>query len=159
MEKPANQLVEEGAQEAHNEAPNFNLELLQDKFEYLNVKANFFENQTLIFNKIIHKMELKDKEFLKEEQDLTDKLKKKAEVKINLVNILNGLKSQRKVKEHKNNDKTFIRVNGFYNCPECPYKTKFQESLLKRHINAVHRKLKPWKCSDCYKGKRIKTLN
>ena len=156
MEKPASQLVER-TQEAHNKDSIFSLELLRDKFEYLNVKADFFENQTLIINKIIHKMELKDKELTNEEQDLTEKLKEKAEVKNNLFNILNSLKNQRKVKEHKNNDKTFVRINGFYNCPECPYKTKFQESILERHINAVHRKLKPWKCLDCHKSKCIKT--
>ena len=43
MEKAANQLVEE-TQEAHDEAINCSLELLHDKLEYFNVKADFFEN-------------------------------------------------------------------------------------------------------------------
>ena len=132
MEKPANQFIEE-TQEAHHEVPNFSLDLLVDKLEYLNVKANFFENQTLIINDTIHKVEPADIELLKEEQELIDKLPEGAEVKKNLVNILKGLKNQRKARKHKKNDETFIR------------------------INANHRKLRPWKCSDCTKGKRIKT--
>ena len=70
MEKPANLFIEE-TQEAHNEVPIFSLELLRDKLEYFNVKADFFENQTLIINEIIHKVELKDKELLKKEHSLT----------------------------------------------------------------------------------------
>ena len=156
MEKASNQLIGE-THEAHDEVPNISLELLRDKTEYLGVKADFFENQTLIINEIINKIELKGIEILKEEQELTEKLADKSEVKKNLVNILKGLKNQRKVKEHKKSDDTFIRTNGFYNCPECPFKTKWRMNRLKAHINAVHRKLKPWKCPDCIKGKRIKT--
>ena len=73
MEEPVSQLIDE-TQEAQDEVPNFSLELLQNKHEYLKVKADFFENQTLILNQIIHKVELKDKEISKEEQELTDKL-------------------------------------------------------------------------------------
>ena len=51
---------------------------------------------------------------------------------------------------------TLIKTNGFYHCSECLYETELEKSL-KVHINAVHRKLKPWKCSDCTKGKQIKT--
>ena len=156
MEKPANLLIEE-TQKAHHEVPNFSLEHLQDKLEYLNVKSHFFENQTLIINEIINKVELKNKELLKEEQGLTDKLAEKTEEKKNLVKILKGLKSQQKGKTHKKKEETLIRINGFYHCPECLYKTKWDRINLKRHINAVHRQLKPWKCSDCTKGKRIKT--
>ena len=155
MEKPENQIIVE-TQEAHAEVPNFSLELLQDKLEYINVKADFFENQNLILNQIIYKVELEGTELLKEEQELTEKLAERAEVKKNLVNILKGFKSQRKVKALKKNDETFIRTNGFYQCPECPYKKKSKRNVLKAHINAVHRKLKPWKCSDCTKSKRIK---
>ena len=158
MEDQANKLVEE-TKEAHDEVANFSFEHLRDKLEYFNVKADFFENQTLILNQIIHKVEMKNKEISKEEQELTDKLTERAEVKKNLVNILNGLKSQRKAGKHKRNDETFIRTNGFYHCPECPYKTKWNRRTLKIHISAVHRKLKPWKCSDCTKGKCIKTCN
>ena len=100
---------------------------------------------------------MKNNEISKEEQELTDKLAERAEMKKNLVNILKGLKNQREVKKHKKNNETFIRINGFYHCSECPFKTKFQKADLKRHINAVHRKVKPWKCSDCNKGKRMKS--
>ena len=156
MEKAANQLVEE-TQEAHDEVTNFSLEHLRDKLEYFDVKADFFENQNLILNKIINKMELKDKEFLKEEQDLSDKLLERAEVKKSLVNILKGLKNQRRVKKYKKNG-TFIRINGFYHCPECLYETK-RQSNFKAHMDAVHLKLKPWNCLDCTKGNCIETCN
>ena len=156
MEKPANQLNED-TQIAQDEVPIISLELLQNKLEYFNVKADFFENQTLILNEIIHKVELEDMKLSNEEQELTDKLAERAEVKKNLVNILKGLKNQRKVKTNKKNDETCIRTNGFFHCPECPYKSKWDRTNLKRHINAVHRKLKPWKCSDCSKGKHIKS--
>ena len=66
-----NQTFEE-TQEAHDEVANFSLELLQDKLEYLTVKADFFENQNLIIHEIIHKVELKNKELSKEEEELTD---------------------------------------------------------------------------------------
>ena len=155
MEKPANKLFE-GTQKAHDEVPNFSLELLRDKLEYFDVKANFYENQTSIINMIICKVELKGKELSEEEQELTDKLAERAEVKKNLVNILKGLKSQRKVKKHKKENEAFIRRNGFIHCPECSFKTKWNRNKLKLHINVVHRKLKPWKCSDCTKGKQIK---
>ena len=155
MEKAANQIIEE-TQEAHAKVPIFSLELLQDKLEYINVKADFFENQNVILNEIIYKVELEGKELLKEEQELTDKLAERTEVKKNLVNILKGFKSQRKVEALKKNDETFIRNNGFYHCPECSYTTKWHRNDLIAHINTVHRKLKPWKCSDCTKSKRIK---
>ena len=152
MEKPANQLIE-GTPVAQDKVLH-----LRDKLEYFNVKGDFFEKQTLIFNEIINKVELKGIEISKEEQELNDKLTERAEVKKNLVNILNGLKSQREVKKHnKKNEETLIRINGFYHCPECPFKTKWR-SHFKVHIDAVHRKLKPWKCSDCTKGKHMKSF-
>ena len=157
MEGQANKLVEE-TQETQDEVPIFSLEHLRDKLEYFNVKADFFENQTLIFNEIINKMELKGMELLKEKQELTDKLAEKAEVKKNLVNILKTLKTQRKVNKHKKKDENFIRTNGFYHCPECHYKTKWTRYHLKVHINEVHRKLKPWKCSDCTECKLLTLL-
>ena len=159
MEKAANKLVE-GAQEDHDKVrENFSLEFLQDKLEYFNVKGDFFENQTLILNEIIHKEELKEMELSKEEQELTDELVERAKVKKNLEKFLKELKNQRKVKMNKKNYETLIRSNGFYHCPECSYKTKWNSSNLKRHINAVHQKFKPWKCSDCTTGKRIKTYH
>ena len=108
MEKAAYKLIE-GTQEAQDEVPIFSLELLRDKLEYLNVKADFFQNQNLILNQIINKMELKDKELIKEEQELTDKLAERAEVKNNLVNILKSKKSHQKVKAHKKNHENLIR--------------------------------------------------
>ena len=153
MEQPANQLIEK-TQEAQDKVLH-----LRDKLEYFNVKGDFFEKQTLIFNEIIHKVELEGKELSMEVQELTDKLAERAEVKKNLVNILKGLKNQQKVKKDKKNDETLVRINGFYHCSECHFKTKWTRKDLKVHINAVHRKFKPLKCSDCTKGKRIKTYH
>ena len=128
MEEATNQLFEK-TQEAQDEVLNFSFEHLRDKLEYFTVKANFFENQTLIFNELINKEEMICMELLKEEQELTDKLMERAEVKKNLVNILKGLKNERKAEKHK------------------------------FHINKVHRQLKPNKCSDCTKGKHIKSYH
>ena len=157
MAEPTNPLVK-GTQEAHKEVPNSSLSLLQDNLEYFGVRANFF-NETLIINEIVNKVELKDKDLPKEEQELTDKFEEKAEVNKNLVNILKEPKSQQKVETNIKNDETFIRTNGFYHCPECKYKTKWCMDNLKAHINAVHRQLKPFECSDCTKSKRIKTYH
>ena len=55
-----------------------------------------------ILNQIIHKVEPKDKESSKEEQELSDKKAERAEVKKKLVNILKGLTNQRKLKKHRN---------------------------------------------------------
>ena len=158
MEKAANQLIE-GTQRAQDEVPNISLELLRDKLEYFDVKAVFFENQNLILNEIIHNVDLKDKELLKEEQELTEKLAERAEVKKNLVNILKGLKNQRKFNKDTKKKKTLVKKNGFFNCPECPFKSKWNTSTVIVHISAVHRKLKPWKCSDCTKGKCSKNYH
>ena len=152
MEKPANKLIG-GTKNTPDAVPN-SFELLRDKLEYFDVKADFFENQTLILNEIIHKVELKGKELMKEEQELTVKFAERAEVKKNLVNILKDLKSQQKAKKK---DETLIKINGFYHCPECSHKSKWNNNNLKYHIIAVHQKLKPWKCPDCTTGKRIKT--
>ena len=155
MEASKNQFYKD-TQEAHDD----NLEVLRDKIEYLDVKSDFFENQTFIINEIIYKIELKEKELLKEEQEMTDKLVEGAKVKKNLVNILKDLKNQQQVNIHdKKDDGTFIKINGFYHCPECPYKTNFRKYQLKNHINAVHRKLKPYKCTKCTKGKFLNTCN
>ena len=148
--EPANQLIEK-AQETHD-VTNLSFWLLRDKIENFDVKADLFEKITLILNEIIHKIELKNKELLQEEQKLTEKLAERTEVKKNLVNILNGFKNQRAT-THKKDDITLMRINGFYYCPECPYQTKWDRSTLKVHINAVHRKHKPWNCSDCTKCK------
>ena len=148
----ANQSLE-ATQEAHDDVPNVSLKLLRDKIEYSDVKADFSGNQTILNKEIMHDMELKDKE-LKEEQESTDKLEERAELEKNLVIFV---KNPQNVKEHKKGDDTFIRTNGCYHCPECDYETKWSRNHLKIYINAIHRKLKPWKCSDCTKG--IKTYH
>ena len=157
MKEPANQLIER-TQEAQDEVRNSSLEFLRDKLDYFNIKADFFENQTLIFNDIISKVELNCMEIAKEEQELTDKLAERNEVKKNLVHILEDLKNQRKARKHKKKDETFTRTDGFFHCPECHFKTKRNNYHLKAHINEVHRKLKPWKCSDCIEGKLLTLL-
>ena len=151
MDEPANLSIG-GTQEAHEDAPNFSLKLLRDQIEYVDVNLEIFENQTLIINEINHKRQLKDKE----EQGSTDKLVKRAKKRKNLANILKGLKSQPQAKEHKKRDETFIRINGFYHCPDCLYETN-RQSNLKFHMAAVHLKLKPWECSDCCKSTRMKS--
>ena len=128
--------------ELANQVPSFSLELLRDKTDNIDVKADFFENQTFINNEIINKLELKSMELPKEEQEFTEKLEERAEAK-----------------KHKKNDETFTKINGFYNCPECSYKTQWNKSNLKVHIDAIHREVKPYICSDCSKGKRIKTYH
>ena len=141
MNEPANQSFE-GAQEAHDEVFNFSLELSRYKIEYFDIA------------------ELKDEELLKVEQELTDKLVESVEVNKNLDNILStSLKNQQEVKEPEKKDETFIRINGLYHCPECLFETKSVRRVLKLHINVVHRKLKPFNCSECTKGKRIKTYH
>ena len=147
MDKPTNQSIG-GTQEAHGDVVNSKLELLRDNIEYSDVMTDS------LINEIHHKRELKDKKLLKEGP--TDKLVKKRK---NLANILKGLESQQQTKELKKKDETLIRINGFYQCTECSFKTKSRRSVISAHINEVHRKLKPWKCSDCNKGKRIKTYN
>ena len=128
MEETINQFIEE-TWEAHPEVLNLSLELLLDKLDDLNVKADFMENPTFVSNETIQKVEVKDKKLSKEEQELTDKLDERAKVKKNL----NGLKCEQRVETQKKNDETLI--------------------------NEVHQKLKPWKCSDCAKSKQIKTSN
>ena len=145
MDEPANQSFG-GTQEAHDDVADSSLELLQDKIECA-------DNTTdLMIREINHKRELKDKKFLKEGQ--TDKLVKKRK---NLANILKGLKSQQQAKEHKKKDETLIKINGLYHSAECSFKTESKKDNLKVDINAVFGKLKPFKCSDCTKGRRIKT--
>ena len=156
MEEPTNQLVEK-TQEAHNEVPNSSLALLRDNLEFFGVRANFY-NETVIIKEIVHKIELKDKDLPKKEQELLDNFEEKAEVKKNLVNILEEPKSQQKVETNQKNDETFIRTNGFYYCPECKYKTRWSMDNLKIHINAVHRQLKPFECSDCAKSKQLRLI-
>ena len=136
------------------------LEYLRDKLEYLHLKSDFFNSQSEIWSKLIFKVELKQKESLKEEQELIDKFNEREIEKEKLISHLKSLKKQVKVssnwslnngKEVKNNETGFTRINGFFNCTECEYKAK-RKCYVIQHINAVHRKLKPYKCSDCDKG-------
>ena len=95
-------------------------------------------------------------ETLKEEQEVADKLLQGAEVKKNLVSVLESLKSQQKVgNQCKKGDEAVNRINGFFQCPECIFKAKWRRKDLIHHINSVHRKLKPWKCLVCDKGKLV----
>ena len=146
--------TKEEIQEARENIQDLIMELIRDKIKYLDVKADFFEGQSIPIGELIYRMELRVEETLKEEQEVADKLLQGAEVKKNLVSVLEGLKSQQKVGNHgKKDDEAATRINGFYHCQECAYKTKKDRNSLKRHINAVHRKLKPWKCLDCPKRK------
>ena len=136
------------------------LQYLLDKLGYLNVKADFFARQSETWSKLINKVELEHEESLKEEQELIDKFNEREIEKEKLISHLKSLKKQVKVSsnwflnngvEVKNNDTVFTRTNGFFNCTECEYKSKLKLNVIK-HINAVHRKLKPYKCLDCDKG-------
>ena len=127
---------------------------MRDKIEYLGVKADFFKGQTIPIGEFIYRMELRVEKTLKEEQEVNDKLLEGAEVKENLEGILGSLRNQQKVENHgKKDDEAATRINGFYHCLECPFKAKCSWRDLKVHINAVHRKLKPWKCLECPKRK------
>ena len=152
--EPANQAIV-GSQEGHDEVPNLSSEPLRETIENFDVEDDFFEIQTLINNEMIRLVELKDMELSKEKQELTDKLLERTKMMDNLVAIS---KSEQKAKTHQKKDKTLIIANKCCHYPGCSFKTKW-ECRLKIHINAVHRKLKDWKCSDCTKSKRIKTYH
>ena len=127
-------------------------QLLQDELEYLQVKGDFFEDQTEMWFELIYKQELKAQEILKEERELLDKFNEREFVKEKLISQLKALKDQvNNGKEVKKEVTALIRINGFFNCPECPYKS-INISHLKDHINAIHLKIKPWKCLECHKG-------
>ena len=146
--------TKEEIQEARENIQDLIMELIRDKIKYLDVKADFFEGQSIPIGELIYRMELRVMETLKEEQEVADKLLQGAEVKKNLVSVLEGLRNQQKVENHGEKDEEVAtRINGFFQCPECPFKAKRFRWDLKRHINAVHRKLKPWKCLDCPKRK------
>ena len=141
MEGPANQIVK-------NDFKKLSSELLQDKLEYLEIKGSFFEKQIIPMNKLIHEMELKNQESLKEQQDMIEKLEKGAKMKNILIYNLVDLKIEQRIGKSLKH----CKFNGFYNCPDCQHKAK-RINHLKVHITAVHLKLKSWKCSDCAKGK------
>ena len=133
---------------------NCDLELLQEELEYLQLKENFFEDQTDLWGKLINNQELKVKESLKEEQKLIEKLNEKKIEKEMLISHLKSLKDQIKASKKKslnNFESVIIRIDGFLHCHECNYKAN-RRWHLKSHINAVHRKLKPHECANCGKG-------
>ena len=161
------------------------LELLKDELEYLQLKGDFFKDQTDLWSKLINDQELKDKESLKEKQKLIGKINEKKIEKEKLISHLKSLKDQINTKASKETMK-IISKNGFFECPECPNKSKWKQNVtshiksihrkinelfdcpechyksnrrssVKDHINIVHRKLKPFKCSDCDKGLSDKT--
>ena len=136
------------------------LDILRDNLEYLQLKSNFFDGQTEVWGKLINIVELKLKKSLKEEQELIDKFNEREIEKEKLISHLKSLKEQVKIssnlcldngEEVKNIDTAFTKINGFINCTECEYKSKCKRNVV-THTNAVHRKLKPYKCSDCDKG-------
>ena len=131
---------------------NFQLELLQDEVEYLQVKSDFFDDQTEMWFKLIYIQELKNVEGLKEEQELLDKFNEREIVKKKLIRHLKVLKEQvNNGKEVKKEGAVFVNDNGYFHCPECQYKAKHKGDT-KLHINAIHLKIKPWKCLECHKG-------
>ena len=161
------------------------LELLQDELEYLQLMSHFFENQTKIWGELVNKVELRQKESLEEEQALIDKLNEGQIEKVNLISHLNALKKQVDTKASKGT-KNIIGKNGFFECTECPKKSKRKYNVIchiktihridhkfldcpechfksnntfhmKKHINEVHPKLRLYKCSDCDKGWSDKT--
>ena len=136
------------------------LEYLREKLEYLHLKSDFFDGQSEIWSKLIFKVELKQKGSLKEEQELIDKFNEREIEKEKLISHLKSLKKQVKVsnnwslnngEEVKNNNTAVTRINGYFNCTECKHKSKLKRNVI-NHISAVHRKLKPNKCSECDKG-------
>ena len=148
------EFTKEEIQEARENIQDLILELIRDK--YLDGKADFFEGQSIPIGELIYRMELRVMKTLKDEQEVADNLLQGAKVKKNLEGILESLKSRQKVEIHgKQDDEAATRINGFFYCQECAYKTKKDRNSLKRHINAVHLKLKPFKCSFCAKGKLI----
>ena len=124
---------------------------LQNELEYFQLNGDFFEEQTEMWTKLIYKQELRDLDSLKEEQELIDKFNERKIEKEKLISHLRALKDQLNEKEVKKYDTVLIRINGFFNCSECPHKTK-RKSDLKLHIKAIHLKIKPWKCLECHKG-------
>ena len=138
-----------------DERENEARELLPDELEYLQLKNDFFDDQTDICCNLIYNQELKDLEDVKEEQELLDKFNERGVVKEKLISHLKALKHQvNKRKKVKKDGTVFININGFFNCPECQYKTK-RNVYLKLHINTVHFKIKAWKCLECSKGLSI----
>ena len=147
-------------EQKNDKQEGFDFELLRDKLEYLQLKSNFFDGQTEVWGKLINIVEFKLKESLKEEQELIDKFNERQIEKEKLISHLKSLKEEVKVSsiwclnnevEVKNNETVFTRINGFFNCTECKYKSKWKQRVT-IHINAVHRKLKPYKCTECDKG-------
>ena len=140
-----------------------NLQQMLDEVEYLQLKAGFFDGQTEIWSKLIYKVELSQKESLKEEQELMDQFNEREIEKEQLISRLKALKDQVKVtnddnfnngNEVKSNERVFVKVDGFFNCPEspeCHYKSKLKFHLMD-HINAIHLKVKNFKCPDCDRG-------
>ena len=136
------------------------LELLKDELEYLQLKGDFFEDQTDLWGKLIIAQELKNKESLEEEQELIGKLNERKIEKEKLISHLKALKDQIKAPKNKSLNKeesVLIRINGYFNCTECRFKS-YKKWPLKVHIDAIHLKLKPFKCSNCDKGRSINLI-
>ena len=159
---------------------NLDLELMQDELEYLQLTSNFFEDQTEIWGELVNKVEFSLNESLKVEQELIKVFNERKIEKEKLISHLKALKDQYDIKASQGMTK-IISKNGYFECPECPMKSIWKECVnrhiktihrklnivhkfqncpechksyhyLKSHINAVHRKLRLYKCSDCDKG-------
>ena len=130
------------------------LELLQDELEYLELKSNFFDGQTEEWSNLIHDQELKDQESLEEEQELVKVFNERKIEKEKLISHLKALKDQVDTKASKGT-KNLIRKNGFFECSECPYKSKWKRNV-DRHINNIHFKLNMFvdnkflDCPECH---------
>ena len=130
----------------------YSLELLRLDLEYFQLKGDFFEQQSHLWSKLITNQERELDESLKELQELIVKLNDRNDEKEQLASHLKHVKLKKsKEAALTSPQKVLVRKNGFFNCPECSYKTIYKQDL-NQHINAVHRKLKPWKCSECDKG-------
>ena len=150
MERPTQKLMKEN-QEDYDYI--IKLELIRQHVENMGIIS--LENESNTIDELINKMSLKVNETMKPEQDLLQG----ADIENNIANLLNRLRCHQEMKNRgMKDDKVYIKVNGFYHCPECLYKTKWGRKNLNLHINATHPKRRLWKCSDCPKGKLISTF-
>ena len=128
---------------------NLDIQLLQDELEYLQLKSDFFDGQTEVWGKLINIVELKNKESLKEEQELIEVLNEREVEKAKLISHLKSLKKQVDTKASKGTT-NFISKNGLFECPECPMNSKWKVSVI-NHIKTMHRKIhKFFDCPECH---------
>ena len=120
---------------------------------------DIFDGPSKTWFNLIYNQELRNVEFLKKLQKLTDKFNEREIVKKQLISKLKALKEQAGVASNynisnvqiENGESSSTSAMKLFKCPECQYKTTRKDSV-KSHIKAVHRKLRPWKCPNCDKG-------